>query len=71
MAYTPVTINKPQIVALAHCVQCGQPAGRVCIFTPSDDPHGHRARAMHSHLDRIQRARQNFELRLDASELVI
>lgn len=62
--------NKDQIRALAACHTCAARPGQPCIFSRADDPHGKRAAARQSHLDRIIRARKAFsELTNDLSSL--
>lgn len=69
--YTPVTIDKEQIIRLAACHTCCARRGEPCTFSRSDDPRNLRAAARQSHLDRIQRARKNFAPALDPADLVL
>lgn len=51
-------LDKPTIIKIAACHTCCAKRGEPCTFARCDDPRNLRARAMHSHLDRIQRARE-------------
>lgn len=64
-----MTLSKPAIIRLAPCHACAARRGQPCIFARKDDPYGKRAAAMHSHLDRITRAREMHEKALDSISL--
>jgi hypothetical protein len=71
MPYTPVTLDKEQIIRLAACHTCCARRGEPCIFSRSDDPRNLRAAARQSHLDRIERARKKITPALDPADLVL
>lgn len=70
-AYTPLNLDKEQIIRLAACHTCCAMRGQPCVFSRSDDPRNLRAAARQSHPDRIKRARKIFEEPLDPGSLVL
>lgn len=63
--------NKQQIIDLAACHECCARIGEPCTFTRKEDPRNQRAKALHSHLDRIQRARKRWQEMLDPANLTL